>query len=158
MIKNVHRQNKLDERYEGPYLIHNITDKGSYVLADKTGGALLSRDVPTHHIIYKAAANPKPTTVDDFSKDHYEIQAVIDHKGTPGNYLYRVHWKGFDDPSEDTWEPVENFDSTKHIELYWGRRQGAQAVGKRRKAPKTVNMRRSTTRKQERGRKQAQRS
>ncbi|CEP06779.1 hypothetical protein, partial, partial [Parasitella parasitica] len=144
MIKNVHRQNKLDERYEGPYVIHNITDKGSYVLADKTG-ALLSRDVPTHHIIYKAAANPKPTTVDDFSKDHYEIQAVIDHKGTPGNYLYRVHWKGFDDPSEDTWEPVENFDSTKHIELYWGRRQGAQAVGKRRKAPKTVNMRRSTT-------------
>jgi hypothetical protein len=158
MIKNVNRQNKLDERYEGPYLIHNITDKGSYVLVDKTG-ALLSRDVPTHHIIYKAAANPEPTTVDDFSKEHFEIQAVIDHKGTPGNYVYRVHWKGYDDPSEDTWEPVENFDSTKHIELYWGRRDGAQAIGKRRSAPKTVNMRRSATRRKPKsGGKQIKRS
>lgn len=151
MIKNVNRQNKLDERYEGPYLIHNVTDKGSYVLADRTG-ALLSRDVPTHHINYKAAANPEPTTVDEFSKQHFEIQAVIDHKGKPGNYLYLVRWKGFDDPSEDTWEPVENFDSTKHIELYWGRRKGAKAIGKRRSAPKTVNLRTSAIRKK-RGRK-----
>jgi transposase InsO family protein len=146
MIKNVNRQNKLDERYEGPYLIHSITDKGSYVLADRTG-ALLSRDVPTHHISYKAAANPEPITVDEFSKQHFEIQAVIDHKGSPGNYLYLVRWKGFDDPSEDTWEPVENFNSTRHIELYWGRRKGARATGKRRSNPKTVNLRKPASRK-----------
>jgi len=145
MIKNVNRQNKLDERYEGPYLIHSITDKGSYVLADKTG-ALLSRDVPTHHIKYQVAANPKPITVDEFSEGHYEIQAVIDHKGSPGNYEYKVRWKGFDDPSEDTWEPVKNFDSTKHIELYWARRKGAKAAGKRRLAPQTVNWRTRATR------------
>ncbi|KAK4508907.1 uncharacterized protein ATC70_013530 [Mucor velutinosus] len=145
MIKNVHRQNKLDERYEGPYLIHSITDKGSYVLADKTG-ALLSRDVPTHHIKYQVAANPQPITIDEFSAEHYEIQAVIDHRGSPGNYEYKVKWKGFDDPSEDTWEPVKNFDSAKHIELYWARREGAKAAGKRRLAPQTVNWRTTTTR------------
>ncbi|KAI8635986.1 hypothetical protein BD408DRAFT_407523 [Parasitella parasitica] len=94
---------------------------------DKTG-ALLSRDVPTHQIVYNAAVNPKPTTADVFCNEHYEIQAVLDHKGTPGNYLYKVHWKGYDDPIEHTWEPVESFDSTKHIELYWGRRDGAQAI------------------------------
>ncbi|KAK4515594.1 uncharacterized protein ATC70_010545 [Mucor velutinosus] len=145
MIKNVHRQNKLDERYEGPYLIRSITDKGSYVLADKTG-ALLSRDVPTHHIKYQVAANPQPITIDEFSAEHYEIQAVIDHRGSPGNYEYKVKWKGFDDPSEDTWEPVKNFDSAKHIELYWARREGAKAAGKRRLAPQTVNWRTPTTR------------
>ncbi|KAK4511091.1 18S rRNA pseudouridine methyltransferase [Mucor velutinosus] len=145
MIKNVHRQNKLDERYEGPYLIHSITDKGSYVLADKTG-ALLSRDVPTHHIKYQVAANPQSITIDEFSAEHYEIQAVIDHRGSPGNYEYKVKWKGFDDPSEDTWEPVKNFDSAKHIELYWARREGAKAAGKRRLAPQTVNWRTITTR------------
>ena len=157
MIKNVHRQNKLDERYEGPYLIHNVTGNGSYTLMDKTG-ALLSRDVPTHHIVYKAAVNPKPITVDEFKNEHYEIQAVIDHKGSPGNYQYLVKWKGFDDPKEDTWEPIESFDSTKHIELYWGRRDGAKAVGKRRVAPATVNWNKSATRKQKRGVQKAKRS
>jgi len=157
MIKNVHRQNKLDERYEGPYLIHNVTDNGAYTLMDRTG-ALLSRDVPTHHIVYKAAVNPKPITVDEFKNEHYEIQAVIDHKGTPGNYQYLVQWKGFDDPIENTWEPVENFNSTKHIELYWGRRNGAKAVGKRRVAPATVNWNKSASRKPKRTAQKAKRS
>jgi hypothetical protein len=158
MIKNAHRQNKLDERYEGPYLIHKVTDNGAYTLMDKTG-ALLSRDVPTHHIVYKAAANLTPTTSDEFTENHYEIQAVVDHKSLSGSYLYRVQWKGFPDPEEDTWEPVESFDSTKHIELYWGRRDGAQAIGKRRVAPKTVNLRAAATRKErKRGGSQKKRS
>jgi hypothetical protein len=149
MIKNVNRQNKLDERYEGPYLIHNVTDNGAYTLMDRTG-ALLSRDVPTHHIVYNAAVNPRPMTVDEFKNEHYEVQAVIDHRGSPGSYEYLVRWKGYDDPSEDTWEPVEHFNSTKHIELYWGRRNGAKAVGKRRVAPATVNWKNSATRKPKR--------
>ncbi|KAL9536758.1 hypothetical protein MBANPS3_012388 [Mucor bainieri] len=136
MIKNVHRQNKLDERYEGPYLIHGMTDKGSYILADKTG-ALLSRDVPTHHIKYHAAANPKPITLDEFSNEHHEIRAVVDHRGTPGNYVYR----GLEDPEEDTWEPIKHFNSTYHIELYWARKKGGKAAGKRKNAPRTVNLR-----------------
>jgi hypothetical protein len=35
MIKNVNRQNKLDERYEGRYPIHNnVTNNGAYNLMD----------------------------------------------------------------------------------------------------------------------------
>lgn len=149
MIKNVNRQNKLDERYEGPYRIHNITTNGSYVLMDRTG-ALLSRDVPTHHIIYKKAANPKSVSVDEFCNERYEIQAVIDHAGSPGNYMYKVHWKGYDEENEHTWEPVENFNSHKHIATYWSRLNGANAGGKRKRASKTVNRRRGPA--QERGR------
>ncbi|KAI8636398.1 hypothetical protein BD408DRAFT_460775 [Parasitella parasitica] len=144
MIKNVDRQNKLDERYEGPYRIHNVTANGSYVLMDRTG-ALLSRDVPTHHIVYKAAANQKPVSVDEFCNERFEVLAVIDHKGTPGNYLYKVHWKGYDAEEEHTWEPVDHFDSTKHIEVYWSRKNGAKASGKRRTAAQTVNMRNART-------------
>ncbi|CEP11208.1 hypothetical protein, partial, partial [Parasitella parasitica] len=107
---------------ESPYPIIQLV---SYI-EDKTG-ALLSRDIPTHQIVYNAAANPKPTSVDEF-----------------------LHWKGFDDPIEHTLEPVENFDSTEHIELYWGRRGGVKATGKRRLAPKTVNWRKAAARKEKR--------
>ncbi|CEP13080.1 hypothetical protein [Parasitella parasitica] len=107
MIKNVNRQNNLDER----------------------------RDIPTHQIVYNAAANPKPTSVDEF-----------------------LHWKGFDDPIEHTWEPVENFDSTNHIELYWVRKGGSKATGKCRLAPKTVNWRKTAARKEKRSKQQTKRS
>ncbi|CEP16771.1 hypothetical protein, partial, partial [Parasitella parasitica] len=128
MIKNVNRQNKLNERCERPYLIHNVTDSGNYTLIDKTG-ALLSRDIPIDQIVYNAAANPKPTSVDEFCKKHYEIQAVNDQR-KPRQLFIQSALEGSDDPIEHTWKPVENFDSTKHIELYWGRRGGAKAKRK----------------------------
>ncbi|CEP12797.1 hypothetical protein [Parasitella parasitica] len=134
MIKNVNRQNKLDERYEGPYLIHNVPDSGSYTLMDKTG-ALLSRDIPAHQIVYNAAANLKLTSVDEF-----------------------LHWKGFDDPIKNTWDPAQNFDSTKYIELYWDRRGSAKTTGKRQSAPKTVNRRKAAARKEKRSKQQTKRS
>lgn len=61
MIKNVNRTKKIDERYEGPCFIHGITKNGSYILKDKTG-TLLSRDVPTSHIVYKSAADVTPSS------------------------------------------------------------------------------------------------
>ena len=89
MIKNVNRTRKTDERYEGPFYVHGITENGSYILKDKTG-TLLSRDVPTSHIKYKQAANITPDNLDQLKEDHYEVQAVIDHRGKHGNYEYRV--------------------------------------------------------------------
>ncbi|KAF7720356.1 hypothetical protein EC973_000479, partial [Apophysomyces ossiformis] len=79
MIKNVNRNRKIDERYEGLFFIHSITKNGSYILKDKTG-TLLSRDVPTSHIVYKAVANVTPDEFEKLKDDHYKIQAVIDHR------------------------------------------------------------------------------
>ena len=62
MVKNVHRQNKLDEQYKGPYLIHNVMDNSANTLMDQTS-ALLSRDVPTRHIVDRATVNPKQLPV-----------------------------------------------------------------------------------------------
>ncbi|KAK4518183.1 uncharacterized protein ATC70_001534 [Mucor velutinosus] len=144
MVVNENKSNKLDVRYEGPYLINGITSKGSYVLMDRTGN-LLSYDVPTHKLVYNAAANATLTSKEDFIREHQEVQAVINHRGSPGKYKYLVQWKGFDEP---TWEPIEHFNSTECIELYWGRRNGAKAVGKRKIAPATVNQNKAATRPQ----------
>ena len=115
-------------------------------MKDKTG-TLLSRDVPTSHIVYKSAANITPENLDQLKEDHYEVQSIIDRRGKHGNYEYRVKWKGHDDPAEDTWEPIEHFDSTRHIELYWKRRNANKVSSDNRKTlPKSVNTRRISTR------------
>ncbi|CEP18547.1 hypothetical protein, partial, partial [Parasitella parasitica] len=94
--------------------------------------------------------------IDTQAADHAKFAKK--HKVVESPYPIGMHWKGFDDPIEHTWEPVENFDSTKHIELYWGRRGGAKATGKRRLAPKTVNWRKAAARKEKRSKQQTKRS
>ncbi|CEP10138.1 hypothetical protein, partial, partial [Parasitella parasitica] len=157
MIKNVNRQNKLDERYEGPYLIHNVTDSGSYTLMDKTG-ALLGRDIPTHQIVYIAAANPKPTSVDKFCKEHYEIQAVLDHKGSPGNYLNKVHGRALIIQSNILGSLLRTSILPSILNYIGVEEGGAKATGKRRSAPKTVNWRKAAARKEKRSKQQTKRS
>ncbi|CEJ01638.1 hypothetical protein RMCBS344292_15661 [Rhizopus microsporus] len=49
---------------------------------------------------------------------------------------------GYPDPSDDIWEQVEHFDSTKNIELYWGRHNAEKdttSSNKRKALPQTVN-------------------
>jgi transposase InsO family protein len=147
MIKNVTRLSKLDARNLGPFYIHGITKNGSYILKDKAG-TLLSRDVPTSHIIFISSDNISTEEYQKLKEDHFEIQAVIDHSGSPGNYLYRVKWKGYPNDEDDTWEPPSHFDSKKPIEIYWGRRNAdhKQSSSKKRKAPMTVNTRKIATR------------
>jgi transposase InsO family protein len=148
MIKNVTRLSKLDARNLGPFYIHGITKNGSYILRDKSG-TLLSRDVPTSHIIFISSDNITTEEYQQLKQDHYEVQAVVDHSGTPGNYLYRVKWKGYPNDEDDTWEPPSHFDAKKPIEIYWGRRNAdnqSKSSSKKRKAPITVNTRKIATR------------
>jgi putative transposase len=149
MIKNVTRLSKIDARNLGPFYIHGITKNGSYILKDKTG-TLLSRDVPTSHIIFISSDDVTTEEYHKLKEDHYEVQAVVDHSGTPGNYLYRVKWKGYPNDEDDTWEPPSHFDSKTPIEIYWARRNAGQQLGsssnKKRKAIPTVNTRKIATR------------
>jgi hypothetical protein len=38
----------------------------------------------------------------------YEVEKVIGCKTIRGTDLFLVHWKGYDKPSDHTWEPIEN--------------------------------------------------
>jgi hypothetical protein len=29
--------------------------------------------------------------------ESYDVEAVLHHKGSPGNYLYKVRWKGYEE-------------------------------------------------------------
>jgi putative transposase len=133
MIQNVHRSSKLDERYSGPFKISGYTKNKSYILTDQQGN-LLSRDVPTQQIKLIHANKASQNVI---KEGHYEVQAIISHRGTPGNYKYLVHWLGYNDPKEHTWQTEQDFDSKLHIKLYWDRRNAGNINNQT--LPKSVN-------------------
>ena len=45
----------------------------------------------------------------------YEVENVVDKKGTGKNLLYLVKWKGWELPEDQTWEPLENLENAKHL-------------------------------------------
>ncbi|GAA5802197.1 hypothetical protein HPULCUR_007658 [Helicostylum pulchrum] len=120
MIVNVHRNSKSEERYSGPFTIKGYTKNKSYILMDRLDN-LLSRDVPTQQIklIQSSAASQN-----EIKDQHYEVQAIIAHRGGPTDFEYLVHWLGYNDETDHTWQTASDFDSTLHIELYWQRRNG----------------------------------
>ncbi|CAO3615394.1 unnamed protein product [Mucor hiemalis] len=133
MIINVNRASKLEERYTGPSTIKGYTKNKSYILVDQDNN-LLSRDVPTHQIkLIDANVASQNIT----KSGHFEIRAVINHRGTTGNYEYLVHWLGYDKPEDHTWQTTNDFDSKYHIELYWKRRNSS--ANKKAPLPPTVN-------------------
>ena len=115
MIKSVEKNlTSTEPKYEGPFRIQGYTKHGSYILVDKTN-AFLTRDVPTSQIklISDDAVQP--------DNEHFEVQAIIDHRGTEPNYEYKVRWKGYG-PEDDTWQEPDTFDSQVPIRQYWQRR------------------------------------
>ena len=113
MVIDVTRIGKLSPRYEGPYKVVRRTRGGSYVLQE-SNGALLSRNFP-------------PSALKLISQDPiragetYEIEAILDHRGEGKERTYLVKWKGYDS-SENTWEPIDNFQDITVINEYWKRR------------------------------------
>lgn len=125
MIKNINRNRKVEERYSGPFTISGYTKNKSHVLVDPANN-LLSRDVPTHHIkLIREDTLPRFDDENNDADQHYEVQAIIVHRGSHGNYEYLVHWKAYDDPNENTWQTESDFDSKYHKELYWARRNAS---------------------------------
>lgn len=119
MITNVNRTSKMTERWLGPYIITGYTAHGSYILNDLTGTPL-PRHLPTQQIRLIQSGNKR--NPGDFKNEHYEVQAIVNHRGTPGNYEYYVHWVGYDDQEKDnTWQSTNTFDSMKPIQEYWSR-------------------------------------
>jgi transposase InsO family protein len=114
MLKDPVRQNKFEPMYTGPYTICRRSRGGAYVLKDATGD-LLDRHVPADQMKLIARRRRRKDT----EQPIYEVQSILGHRGSPGSYEYHVHWKGYDQPTDHTWEPAESFLDHQVIESYW---------------------------------------
>ena len=56
--------------------------------------------------------NPPPEEID--SKEEYETAKILSHRGSPGQRLYLVSWKGYSS-AENTWEPERNLRHTQTV-------------------------------------------
>jgi hypothetical protein len=122
MVKDPHRKHKNEPLYTGPYSVLRRTKGKSYVLLDHGKDELFPRDVPPQQLklVHDTGA------VDE--EKHYEVEAIVNHRGRKGAYEYLVHWKGYG-RREDTWEAAKQFDSPALIEQYWKRRKGSKTDG-----------------------------
>jgi hypothetical protein len=113
MLKDPLRKDKFEPTYVGPYTVVRRSHNGQYVLRDATGD-ILDRHVPADQLkLISRKARPK-----DKLNQIYEVSEILDHKGTPGQYEYKVLWKGYD-ISESSWEPAESFLDDSTIRAYW---------------------------------------
>ncbi|KAI9332122.1 hypothetical protein BD770DRAFT_449334 [Pilaira anomala] len=135
MIKNVHRNSKLEEAFFGPFFIKGYTKNKSYILMDQAQN-LLSRDVPTQQI---KLVDPNVASQNNVKDKHYEVQAIIAHRGVPTNYEYLVHWLGYNDSADHTWQKESDLSSKLHIQLYWNRRNSGTSNTKDTPLANTVN-------------------
>jgi Chromo (CHRromatin Organisation MOdifier) domain len=113
MIKDPDRRNKFEPAYIGPYTVTRRSRGGAYVLKDATGD-LLDRHVPIDQLKLIARRQRRI----DKDQPIYEVQKILDHRGSPDSYEYLVHWKDFDE-TENTWEPASSFLDYSTIQSYW---------------------------------------
>jgi transposase InsO family protein len=110
------RNDKFEPKYLGPYTVVRRAHNGAYVLKDGTGD-LLDRHVPVDQLKILTRAHAP-------ANDEYEIVKLLDHRGTPGNYEFKIQWKGYERP---TWEPESNIVDTRCIRDYWAAHPPASA-------------------------------
>ena len=112
MVLDKTRSNKLQARYEGPFVVIKRNKGGAYVLKDLEG-ALLPRNYPGNHL---KIAQQLPFDIDEI----HEVEKVLDHRPMNGKNYYLVKWKNV---AAQTWEPEENFMDQNALANYWTRRE-----------------------------------
>lgn len=130
------KTNKWQPKYLGPYTIVRRAHNGGYVLKDSTGD-LLDRHVPIDQLkvlsskeskplINVPAAASLPVAEEQELKAEeapvsYAVEQIISHTGdNPTNYKFLVKWVGYPH-SENTWEPMANFEDREIITKYFKR-------------------------------------
>jgi hypothetical protein len=113
LLKNEYKKNKLDPLFVGPLTVVRCNKGEAYTLRSMDG-SILPRDTPPSKLkvlsdLYNGADN-----------EHYEVDAILNHRIVKGSYQYLVRWRGYD-PSYDTWQPADTFDDLTIIQEYWKR-------------------------------------
>ena len=50
--------------------------------------------------------------------EEYEVQTIVSKRLRKGKAEYLVKWKGWEDPDDNTWEPIGNLECHELIEAY----------------------------------------
>ena len=48
----------------------------------------------------------------------YEVEKILEKRMKKGKAEYLIKWKGYEDESENTWEPVDNLDCDDKIQEF----------------------------------------
>ena len=73
------------------------------------------------------------------SDEEYEVEKIISKRVRKGKVEYLVKWKGWEDPDDNTWEPVANLDCRELMDEYEAKHkdddeQKSESGGTKRKA------------------------
>ena len=104
------RKSKVDPKFEGPFMVIRRNRGGAYILRDATGEIV--EKVPANHLrIISNKGHP--------TQESFVVEKILAHNDMdPKNRKYLVKWRNFD-PSYNSWEPVENFNTHGAIQEYW---------------------------------------
>ena len=108
---------KLAPKQEGPFEISQVISPLTYCLwllptwkiHDVFHASLLStyQETAEHGPNF---INPPPEEIE--GKEEYEIAEILSHRGSPGQRMYLVSWKGYSS-TENTWSLRKIFDMPK---------------------------------------------
>jgi len=121
------KQNKRDAKYTIRYTVVRHDRNGLVVIREATpDGKLIDRKVPFDQL--KSLPSPTEEEISSSTSDSpnadtpasevYTVDRILSHRGSPGEYEYRVLWKGY--PIEQaTWVDQKDFMDTECIRSYW---------------------------------------
>ena len=115
---------------------------------DQAPGVLPSRpESPVAESSSKDPKDPKDwvyeTSSDDPSsdemsdKEEYEVETIVSKRTRKGKVEYLVKWTGWENPDDNTWEPIDNLECQELIEEYEAT-VGQESPAKRFRSPKEV--------------------
>jgi len=70
-------------------------------------------------------------------EEEYEVENILDKRKRGGGTEYLIKWLGYDDPSQNTWEPEENLDCQDAIDEFEENYEKNKKNSRRRKRKKS---------------------
>jgi hypothetical protein len=110
---NPDRANKLQNIYNGPYLVKKQLDSGSYELLELDGRPFIRNVTSDRLKLYIKAAEVKDHLKSEML---YNVDRLSNHREVQGDLQYYVEWA---DKSPPTWESQKNINSKELIDKYW---------------------------------------
>ena len=74
---------------------------------------------------------------DEEEEEDYEVEKIIDKKGSGRTLKYLVKWKGWDNEEDQTWEPVRNLNDAKEMIREFEESMKEKGSGKKKKEMKS---------------------